>query len=162
MIFIGKFQKRYLSNQWPKSAGKLLIWKFLWNLPQTKELRGEDRGPFNGQRDSTSSPEMESDHEIMNRHCSTGKWLTRQLCTLFITHLFSQTNTCTYIFQQYRRELIASKIRGIYSTLVLVNYVRITQYNAEIENKSEIETNSMCWRKRWYLQSLGEESLLMT
>ena len=39
MTFIGgQFHKRYLSHQWPKLAGKLLIWKFLWKLPGTNEL----------------------------------------------------------------------------------------------------------------------------
>ena len=31
----GQFQKEYLSHQWPILAGKLLIWKFLRNLPGT-------------------------------------------------------------------------------------------------------------------------------
>ena len=35
----GQFKKRYLSHQWPNLTGKLLIWKFLWNLPGTNDLR---------------------------------------------------------------------------------------------------------------------------
>ena len=35
----GQFQKRYLSHHWPKLAGKLLIYKFIRNLPGTNELK---------------------------------------------------------------------------------------------------------------------------
>ena len=39
MTFIGgQFRKRYLSHQWPKLVGKLLIRNFLWNLSTTNEL----------------------------------------------------------------------------------------------------------------------------